>query len=190
MIGEPDQIHRAVLSRGVQELRARLPLAPMVGIPPVDALDEEAQAQLREIGADRLSCVAAIVRYRIIGGPAGAPVHAALPSLVLAEAASLVHASIRTSDLVLVLAPDTLIVLSPGVEPLGGRTLLGRLEEVLAHRKLKVKQLMIELNPVLASTYRSPSFPTSWDVPSVAQEARRRAASPSGVYRLPVAATG
>jgi hypothetical protein len=128
---------------------------PASGLPSVDSLAAADAWQLREVGAGRLAAVAVVV-----------PDAVALQAVI-----RLVEANVRRTDLLLARAEDTLLVLAPGLDPLGGQSLIARLEEVL-HAHLADTPAG---RPGLGAAYQSPLSLTGWDIAQLADEARRRA---------------
>jgi hypothetical protein len=140
--------NRALQLRAMDDLRQRLG-APL---PAVDSLSEDDADQLREIGGGRLGVVAIV-----------APDAASLDTV-----ADLVQANMRRTDLLLTHADDTLLVLAPGLDPLGGQSLSARLEALLSER-------LPNTPVVLGAAYRSPLSLHGWHPTHLAAEARRRA---------------
>jgi hypothetical protein len=142
--------NRALQLRAMDGLRQRLGGA----LPSVDRLADSEADQLREMGDGRLGAVAIVA-------PDAASVEAV---------ARVVGANVRGTDLLLTHADDTLLVLAPGLEPLGGQSLTARLQAQLS-------QHLPETPVVLGDAYRSPLSLHSWRPSHLAAEARRRALS-------------
>jgi hypothetical protein len=121
-------------------------------LPTVDSLSEADAHELREIGDGRLGVVAIVA-------PDAATVHAV---------ASLVQADVRGTDLLVTHAEDTLLVVAPGLDPIGGQSLTVRLEALLS-------AALPETPVVLGAAYRSPLSLHGWHPTHLALEARRRA---------------
>jgi hypothetical protein len=145
-------MNRALQLRAVEALRRRLG-CPLPGcLPEVEMLVECDVEQLREIGGGRLGAVA----------------------IVASDAASrdavtgLVEANVRGTDLLLTHTDDTLLVLTPGLDPIGGQSLVARLEALLSEQ-------FPHTPAVLGAAYRSPLSLHGWRPTDLASEARRRA---------------
>ena len=148
--------NRALQLRAMDALRKRLvetgdQLAS--ALPSVDRLAAADASELREMGAGRLGAVAMVVE----------------DASMLDTAIPLVQSNVRRTDLLVTLADDTLIVLAPGLDPLGGQSLTARLDGLLVER--------LPSPAVVGVAYRSPLSLTGWDISQLADEARRRALS-------------
>jgi hypothetical protein len=140
--------NRALQLRAMDGLRQRLEGA----LPSVESLAECDADELREMGGGRLGTVAIVAANA-----------ASVDTL-----AGFVQANVRRTDLLLTHADDTLLVVAPGLDPLGGQSLTARLEDLLRER-------LPETPVVLGAAYRSPLSLHGWHPSHLAAEARRRA---------------
>jgi hypothetical protein len=150
--------NRALQLRAMEELRQRLARA----LPSAESLADGDADQLRQMGGGRLGAVGIVV-------PDAGSVHAV---------ARLVEANVRRTDLVLTHAEDTVLVLAPGLDPLGGESLIGRLEPLLSEH-------LPETPVLLGAAYRSRLSLHGWHPSDLAAEARRRAlTSPEDIEQV------
>jgi GGDEF domain-containing protein len=97
-----------------------------------------------------------------------------LPAEGLAELTRLVQSNVRRTDLLVSLGNDTLVVIAPGLDPLGGRGLSERLARLVAEHLSPT-----DPSPALGVAYRSPLSTARWAPAALAEEARRRAVDPA-----------
>jgi hypothetical protein len=153
--------NRALQLRAMDGLRKRLSEEKQGAraLPSVASLADVDASELAEIGAGRLGAVAIVL-------PGTCP---DLDSLT-----RLVQPSVRRTDLLVTQDNDTLVVLAPGLDPVGGQSLTARLERVLLDGLGETSSAGL---PSLGTAYRSPLSLNGWDVAQLVQEARRRALS-------------
>lgn len=181
MYTDPQRPERSALANVVQQVVNRLPRLPDVGIPSVEAITDQDLGRIRDVGGDRMGCIAVVVRYRIIELTGAPP--PGLANAVLAETVGVLGEAVRQSDLFVARPPDTLVVLAPGAEPLEGRRLVSRLMALVHRHDAEIKGVQLEIVPAFGAAYRSATPTTSWDIPQMINEARARLTTPSYVQR-------
>jgi hypothetical protein len=154
--------NRALQLRAMDRLRQRLLACvdPVSGLPSLDGLTAEHTQELREMG----------------GGCLGAIAIVAADASALEEVIRLVQAHVRRTDLLASQPDHTLLVLAPGLDPVGGQGLTARLEELLQD---------LPQPAAVGAAYRSPLSLKGWQASQLAAEARRLAlASPEPVDQV------
>jgi len=161
----PLAMNRALQVRTADRLRAILASDPISGLPMIDALSEQDQRELCDAGSGRLAAVAIRVACFVDGRlqPLDAPTRR--------EVARMVDDHVRRTDLLGVLVSDTLLVLAPGLEPVGGRSLADRLRGLLANRLVEIGGVPVELRVRVGAAFRSAASPPGWTTPALAAEA-------------------
>src|SRR5690349_3797386 len=119
-------LNRALQVRTADRLRASLGRDEIHGLPVIDALSDADQRALCDVGGGRLAAVAIRVSSSVDEPRA----------LVAREVARLVAEQVRRTDLLGTLGSETLLILSPGLEPLGGQALAERLHDLLNERQV------------------------------------------------------
>jgi GGDEF domain-containing protein len=165
--------------RTADRLRAELVRDAATGLPIVGSLSEVDRHELCEVGGGRLVAVAICV-------DAWAPFEMELHilhddgerALVMREVARLVDENVRRTDLLGWLSAETLIVLAPGIEAVGGRSLAARLEGLLADSQVELAGMPLELRVRVGCASRSHASPSSWTLSALGAEAELQASEP------------
>lgn len=186
----PGNPTRDAVQAAVQRVRQRL-IGPDGALPSVEGLDADLQTALADAGGGRIGCLAIVIRYRILeAATAGILPPTDLARQVLSGSANLLWGAIRASDLLMILEPDALLVLAPGMEPLEGRGFQARLTGVISRQQLRVGALHVEVVPSFGYAYRGVQGPGPLDIPRLAHQARASATGASGTFRLPANTPG
>jgi GGDEF domain-containing protein len=164
----PTGLNRALQVRTADRLRAELAYEQQTGLPQIAALSAGDQRELCEAGGGRLAAVAIKVDSWIIDPAERASHVQAVPVLTVREVVSLVGAHIRRTDLLAALSASTLVVLAPGLEPVGGRSLADRLRNLFVSRTLDVAGEQVYLRVHVGTAYRSLASPSGWTVAELA----------------------
>jgi hypothetical protein len=136
--------NRALQMRVANRLRAELARDELSGLPLIDGLREVDQRELCDVGGGRVAALC-------ISLPSSCERIDALVEQISGE--------IRRTDLLAVLDPTLLVVLSPGLEPTGGQSLVDRLRDVCGHEV------------TIAIAYRSGASLAGWTARELAAEA-------------------
>jgi hypothetical protein len=166
----PTGMIRALQVRTADRLRASLVVDSLSGLPAIDALSEADQRELCDVGGGRLAAVAIQVSWRP-GSDVAEPRVLQLQALMMREVARLIDDHVRRTDLLGILGADTLLVLAPGLDPLGGRSLADRLRTFLSDRIVEVGGLQVELLVKVGAAFRSAASPPGWTTRALAAEA-------------------
>ena len=175
----PLGLNRALMVRTANRLRASLARDELSGLPLIAALTEADQRELLEFGAGHLAavtlCLEASARASAASASASDSRSAAeLQRLALGEVARLVDAHVRRTDLLGLLDASTLLVLAPGLEPVGGGSLAERLRGLLASCSVEVEGELLPVSVAIGVTYRS--SPTGWTARNLPAQADATAA--------------
>jgi GGDEF domain-containing protein len=171
----PTGLNRALQVRTADRLRAELTYEQLTGLPAIAALTAVDQRELCEVGGGRLAAVAIkIDTWTVDPADDAGPVQV-VPLLTVLEVVKLVDAHIRRTDLLAALSANTLVVLAPGLEPVGGRSLADRLRNLFASRSLEVDGALVYLRVDVGAAYRSLASPAGWTVAKLAAEAESQA---------------
>lgn len=163
----PNGLNRALLVRTANRLRASLARDELSGLPLVAALSDADQWELLEVGCGRLATIT--LRLESPGGEE-------VQRLALREVARMVDEQVRRTDLLGWLDASTLLVLAPGLEPQGGRSLVERLRKLLASCRVSVGGAMVDVHVAVGVAYRSGASPAGWTPRNLASEAEVNAA--------------
>jgi hypothetical protein len=163
-------MNRALQVRTADRLRASLEIDAISGLPVIDALSEVDQRELCDVGGGRLAAVAINLLWGA-GTVFEEPLVQQVDGLAVREVARLVDDHVRRTDVLGVLGTDTLIVLAPGLDPLGGRILVDRLRLLLADRLVAVGGVQVELRVRVGAAFRSAASPSAWTPGTLAAEA-------------------
>jgi GGDEF domain-containing protein len=163
-------MNRAIQVRTADRLRASLATDALSGLPSIAALSELDQRELCEVGGGRLAAVAIQVAWRL-GALVEEPQVLHFEALMVREVARLIDDHVRRTDLLGVLGSDTLLVLAPGLDPLGGRSLADRLRSFLADRVIDLGGVQVELRVRVGAAFRSAASPPGWTTGALAAEA-------------------
>ena len=148
----PTSLNRALQVRAADRLRDALPRDETTGLPQLGGILEAQQRELCEVGGGRLAAVA---------------ITADLDSMV--EVARLLEPHVRRTDLLGVLDSEALLVLAPGLNPVGGQCLVDRLRDVLLFQQVEAS---------VGIAYRCAASGTAWTTRALAAEAQQHAAEP------------
>jgi hypothetical protein len=169
-------LNRALQVRTANRLRATLARDRVTGLPLVAALTEHDQRELCDVGAGRLAAVAIRVQPDVIvevhpGVPPRESARAQTPrqsarAATLREVVGALEPCVRRTDLLAVLSAETLVVLVPGLDPVGGQALAERLRELLL-ASLATGTARIEVG----SAFRSGASSSGWTAGALAAEA-------------------
>jgi hypothetical protein len=138
-------VNRALQVRAADRMRAALGRDVATGLPAIEDLSEADQRELCDIGGGRLAAVA--IRLH---GPAQVDV------------ARLLEEHVRRTDLLGTLGGNLLLLLAPGLDPVGGRSLADRLHVLLIESDVTVS---------VGAAYRSAASSTGWTTRALAAEA-------------------
>jgi hypothetical protein len=152
----PTGLNRALQVRTADRLRAGLARDELTGLPAVDALSDMDQEEMCEVGGGRLAAVA--IRLE----------PSAVHALALDEVVRLIDEHVRRTDLLAALHAGTLVVLAPGLDPVGGQRLAERLRDLLTNRQA-------DLRVQVGAAYRSAASPQGWTIRALAAEAESHA---------------
>jgi hypothetical protein len=164
----PIGLNRALQVRTADRLRAELASEQQTGLPQIAALTAIDQRELCEVGGGRLAAVAVKIDSWMVHPAEEARDVAAVPVLTVREVVELIGAHIRRTDLLAALSASTLIVLAPGLEPVGGRSLADRLRNLFVSRTLDVAGAQVYLRVHVGAAYRSLASPSGWTVAELA----------------------
>jgi hypothetical protein len=167
-------MNRALQVRTADRLRAALGSDAVSGLPVIDGLSELDQRALCEAGGGRLAAVSIRVTWRALEQLSAQQ----LDGLTIREVARLLDDHVRRTDLLGVLAADTLLVLAPGLDPVSGRSLAERLRDLLADRLIEVGDAQVELRVKVGAAFRSAASPPGWTTRALAAEAERHSIEP------------
>lgn len=96
----------------------------------------------------------------------------AAPALVVREVARLIDEHVRKTDLLGWWSDDTLLVLAPGLDALGARSLATRLRGMLANRHFEIAGTPVELRVKVGSACRSAASPSGWTMNTLGADAQ------------------
>jgi hypothetical protein len=161
----PSNLNRALQVRTADRLRASLGRDEVHGLPVIDGLSDADQRALCDVGGGRLAAVA--IR---VSSSADEP-----RTLVAREVSRLVAEHVRRTDLFGALGKETLLILSPGLEPLGGQALAQRLRDLLNQRQMHIGGYRLVLRVQVGAAYRSAASPAGWTAQGLAAEAELQA---------------
>ncbi len=172
----PTGLNRALQVRTADRLRTELVRDEATGLPIVGALSEADRRELCEVGGGRVAAVAICV-------DAWTPFETELhvmhdggePGLVVREVARFVEEHVRRTDLLGWMSADTLLVLAPGLDAVGGRSLAARLCSLLADHQLDIAGMPLDLRVRVGSACRSHASPSGWTMSALGAEAELQA---------------
>ena len=140
----PSGFNRALQVRAANRLRAQLPRQTASGLPLLGGLTQSDQRELCEVGGGRLAAVA----LRLA------------PDAVLSEVVGRIGSEVRRTDLLGVVNERLMLLLVPGLDPVGGESLVERLAALLG-------TLQVEIGVA----YRSNASSSGWTAEGLAAEA-------------------
>ncbi len=170
----PTGLNRALQVRTADRLRAKLGRDEATGLPVVGALSEADRRELCEVGGGRVVAVAICVDLAL-------PALGDARALVMRQVARLVDEKVRRTDLLGWLRAETLIVLAPGIDAVGGRCLANRLRSSLTNSHLEIGGPPIQLRVRVGCASRSHASPTSWTLAALGVEAEFQATEPAPI---------
>jgi len=176
----PTGLNRALQVRTADRLRAALGRDEATGLPIVGALSEADRRELCDVGGGRVVAVAICVdgwtplELRALDSDCER-------ALVMREVARLVDENVRRTDLLGWLSAETLIVLAPGIDAVGGRSLATRLRTTLTGSHVELSGTPLELRIRVGCASRSYASPSSWTLAALGAEAEFQAAEPAPV---------
>jgi len=174
----PTGLNRALQVRTADRLRAELGRDEATGLPIVGSLSEADRRELCDVGGGRVVAVAICVdRWT----PFDALASACQRTMVMREVARLVDENVRRTDLLCWLSAETLVVLAPGIDPVGGRSLAGRLRVTLTRGSVEIAGAPVELQVRVGCASRSHASPSSWTLAALGAEAEFQAREPAAV---------
>jgi hypothetical protein len=159
---------RALQVRTADRLRASLARNEVSGLLVIDQLSQADQRELCEVGGGRLAAL--VIR---VDAPAWDD-----QMVVLREVARVVQEHVRRTDLLGAIAVDSLLILSPGLEPAGGRRLAERIATLFASRQFEVDSRVVEIRVKVGLAYRSAASPSGWNASTLAAEAELQSSEP------------
>jgi GGDEF domain-containing protein len=177
----PTGLNRALQVRTADRLRAELVRDEATGLPIVGSLSEADRRELCDVGGGRVVAVAIC-----LDAWASLEVHVLRDdcderALVMREVARLVDDNVRRTDLLGWLSAETLIVLAPGIDAVGGRSLAKRLETMLVRSRVEIASTPLELRIRVGSASRSHASPSSWTLAALGAEAEFQASEPAAI---------
>jgi hypothetical protein len=149
--------NRALQVRVANRLRAQLAIDPASSLPLIDGLSEADQHDLCESGGGRLAAVLVTL------------VQATAESAAVAQR---IAGEVRRTDILGVLDAGQLLLLSPGLDPVGGQSLVERLYVVLGDEV------------AIGVAYRSGASASGWTLRGLAAEAAQQAQNSMGASLL------
>ena len=173
----PTGINRALQVRAANRLRASLARDELSGLPLIGALTPDDQRELLEVGGGRLAAIAIRVSADSADSAdsAGA-VGEEVEGPAMREVTRMIDAHVRRTDLLGWLEARTLLLVAPGMEPVGGRSLAERLREVLTGCFVEVAGTQVPIRVSVGVAYRSAASPTGWTTRGLLAEAEVNAA--------------
>jgi hypothetical protein len=170
----PTGLNRALQVRTADRLRAELGRDDATGLPIVGALSEADRRELCDVGGGRVVAVAICVdgwtdQLRVLG------------AVVMREVARLVDENVRRTDLLGWLSAETLIVLAPGIDAVGARSLAARLRATLVHTGVEITGTPVQLQIRVGCASRSQASPSGWTLSALGAEAEFNAAQAAPV---------
>jgi hypothetical protein len=176
----PTGLNRALQVRTADRLRAELGRDEATDLPIVGSLSEADRRELCDVGGGRVVAVAICVDgwvpleldLRVLGDER---------ALVMREVARLLDENVRRTDLLGWLSADTLIVLSPGIDAVGGRSVAKRLQTTLVRARIEVAGMPLELRIRVGCASRSHASPAGWTLAALGAEAELHANEPSAI---------
>ncbi len=170
----PTGLNRALQVRTADRLRAELGRDEATGLPIVGALSEEDRRELCDVGGGRVVAVAICVDGYV-------PVTGIERVIVMREVARLIDENVRRTDLLGLLAAETLIVLAPGIDAVGGRNLATRLRLMLTRASVEIAATPVELRIRVGCASRSHASPSGWTLAALGAEAEIQAGEPAAI---------
>jgi GGDEF domain-containing protein len=170
----PTGLNRALQVRTADRLRAELGRDEATGLPIVGALSDADRRELCDVGGGRVVAVAICV-------DGWAPVDVDARAMVMREVARLIDENVRRTDLLGWLSAETLIVLAPGIDAVGGRSVAARLRLVLVRSEIELAGTPLELRIRVGCASRSHASPSSWSLSALGAEAEFQASEPNTV---------
>jgi len=172
-------LNRALQVRTADRLRAELARDSVTGLPVASALSEADRIELCEVGGGRLAAVAICIDSWT---PGEVELNLAQQdrerTLVVREVARLVDKHVRRTDLVGWLSRQALLVLAPGIDAVGGRSLAVRIQVLLAERRVDIDGMSLALRVRVGTASRCYASPSSWTVSGLIAEAELQASEP------------
>ena len=171
----PTGLNRALQVRTADRLRAELGRDEATGLPIVGALSEADRRELCDVGGGRVVAVAICVDGWT------PPELCVQRAAVIREVARLVDQDVRRTDLLGWLSAETLVVLAPGIDPVGGRNLAARLRVTLTNGSVEIAGTPFDLQIRVGCASRSHASPSSWTLSALGAEAEFQASEPAAV---------
>jgi GGDEF domain-containing protein len=173
----PPRLDRALQVRTANRLRASLARDEISGRPVLNALADDVQRELRDVGGGRVAALVIHVGGLVDMVPyplAGREVR----TLVMREVARLVDEQVRRTDLLGSLGAAALLILAPGLDPMSGQSLAQRLRDLFVNRHFEVGDSQMQLRITVGFASRSATSPVGWTIQTLAEEAERNASDP------------
>ncbi len=170
-------LNRALQVRTADRLRSELVRDEATGLPIVGALSESDRRELCDVGGGRVVAVAVCI-------DAWAPfemeqLHVVHDdderAQVMREVVRLIEDNVRRTDLLGWLNAETLIVLAPGIDAVGGRCLAARLGVMLTESRVDIAGMPLALRARVGCASRSHASPSSWTLSALGVEAELHA---------------
>ena len=172
-------LNRALQVRAADRLRAELARDAVTGLPIAGALSEADRTELCEVGGGRVAAVAICIDSWT---PGEVTLNLAQQdrerTLVVREVARLVDKHVRRTDLVGWLSRETLLVLAPGIDAVGSRSLAARIQGLLAERPVDLAGISRALRVRVGTASRCYASPSSWTLSGLVAEAELQAGEP------------
>jgi hypothetical protein len=175
--GVPTGHNRALQVRTADRLRAELSRDEATGLPIVGTLSEQDRCELCDVGGGRVVAVAICVDGWTGVGAVELRVLGDERAVVMREVARLVEENVRRTDLLGWLGAETLILLAPGIDPVGGRSLAIRLRNSLTRGSVDIAGTPVQLQVRVGCASRSHASPSSWTLAALGAEAEMQAAA-------------
>jgi hypothetical protein len=143
----PSGFNRALQVRVANRLRAHLARDERSGLPLMGDLSEGDHRELCEVGGGRLAAIAL----------------AFSPEASVAEVVACIRSEVRRTDVLGFLEVGLALLLVPGLDSVGGQSLVSRLSELLAGFEVEI-----------GVAYRSGASTAGWTARALAEEALAR----------------
>jgi GGDEF domain-containing protein len=104
-------------------------------------------------------------------------------ALVMREVARLVDDNVRRTDVLGWLSAEVLLLIAPGLDPVGGRSLAARLRTALTRTRIEIAGTPLQLHVRVGCASRSHASPPNWTLTALGAEAEFQASE------IPAAAT-
>ncbi len=169
----PTGLNRALQVRTADRLRAELGRDEATGLPIVGSLSEADRRELCDVGGGRVVALAICVD--------GLRVPVDERATVMRVVARLVDENLRRTDLLGSFSAETLLVLAPGMDAVGARSLAKRLQTMLVRARFEIAGKPLEPRVRVGCASRSHASPPNWTLAALGAEAEFQASEPSSI---------